>query len=363
MNMTTWCQARVVALFLLLALGGCDEAQDRPMPPPRPVLTTVVGGSGVEKLALVGTVEPRYQTDLSFRVFGRIVARDVEVGDVVHKGERVAALDPTALELTVRSQRAALANAQATLDNAAAVEQRQRTLHESNITSQAVLESAEQARIAAEAQVTSARSNLTKSGEQLSYAELHTDYDGVVTKVSAEVGQVVSVGQTVVTVARPDAREAVVDIPESAVHGVALGTKFDVALQLDERIRATGVLRELAPEADSITRSRRVRITLIDPPDTFRLGTTITARIKPGANAPMSTRVPASAVLEREGNARVFVVDEVHGIVLEQRVEIISRDDGHVTLKSALKPGARVVTAGVSSLKSGQHVHLEGDTD
>jgi RND family efflux transporter MFP subunit len=363
MTMPEWRHGRVLVPLMLAVLGGCDEAQDSPVPPPRPVLTTVVAGSGVEKLALAGSIEPRYRADLSFRVLGRIMARDVEVGDVVHKGQRVAAIDPIALELAVRSQRAALANAQASLANAAAVEERQRTLHERNVTAQATLESAEQARIAAQAQVTSARSNLTKSEEQLSYAELRSDFDGVVTAVSAEVGQVVSVGQTVLTVARPDVREAVVDIPESAVHDVAPGTSFDVSLQLDERIRTTGILRELAPEADSITRSRRVRITLKNPPDTFRLGTTVTVRIKPGANATKSVRLPASAVIERDGKAIVFVVNEDRGTVSEQPVRIVGRRDGHVMLAATLKAGTRVVTAGVKSLNPGQPVRLQGGAD
>jgi membrane fusion protein, multidrug efflux system len=363
MNLPEWRHARILVPLILAVLGGCGEAQDSPVPPPRPVLTTVVAGSGVERLALAGTVEPRYRTDLSFRVLGRIVARDVEVGDVVHKGQRVAALDPTALELTVRSQRAALANAQASLANATGVEYRQRTLRGHDVTAQATLESAEQALIAAEAEVTRARSNLTKSEEQLSYAELRSDFDGVVTAVSAEVGQVVSVGQTVLTVARPDVREAVVDIPESAVHDVAEGTTFNVALQLDQRIRTTGVLRELAPEADSVTRSRRARITLKDPPDTFRLGTTVTVRIKPAANATKSVRLPASAVLEREGNAIVFVINEDRGTVSEQAVTILARHDGLVTLASTLKVGTRVVTAGVNSLNAGQRVRFESEAE
>lgn len=360
--MTEWHRARVLVPLFLAVLGGCDEAQDSPVPPPRPVLTTVVTGSGADKLMLAGTIEPRYRTDLSFRVLGRIVARDVEVGDIVHKGQRVAALDPTALELTVRSQRAALANAQASLANAAAIEDRQRALRDRNVSAQATVESAEQARIAAEAEVTRARSSLTKSEEQLSYSELHSDFDGVVTAVSAEVGQVVGIGETVLTLARPDVREAVVDIPESAVHDVAPGTPFDVALQLDERIHSTGVLRELAPEADSVTRSRRARITLKDPPDTFRLGTTVTVRITPGANAPKSVRLPASAVLEREGHAIVFVVDEDSGTVSEEPVTILGRRDGLVTLASTLKLGTRVVTAGVKSLNAGQPVRLDSGT-
>jgi len=351
--------ARLLVLPVMLSLAGCDEAKDSPAPPPRPVLTMIVAGDRADNLSLAGTIESRYRTDLAFRVFGRIVARDVDVGDIVRKGQRVAALDPTALELAVRSQRAALTNAQASLTNAAAVEERQRTLLDRNVTAKATFETAEQARVAADSEVTRARSNLTKVEEQLSYAELRSDFDGVVTATSAEIGQVVSVGQTVVTVARPDVREAVVDIPEGASKDISPGAVFDVALQLDERMRTPGILREIAPEADSVTRSRRARITLENPPDTFRLGTTVTVRSRSAHSTTSKVRLPASAVIERDDRALVFVVDEASGTVSETPVEVVGRSDGSVTVVGPLKAGAHVVTAGVKSLNAGEPVRLD----
>ncbi|MFN3623389.1 MAG: efflux RND transporter periplasmic adaptor subunit [Hyphomicrobium sp.] len=350
---------RPLALLTLVALSGCDEAKDSPVPPPRPVLTVVVDGSHADRRAFAGTVEPRYRTDLSFRVLGRIVARDVEVGDIVRKGQRVAALDPTALELAVRSQRAALANAQASLANATAIAERQRTLRDRNVTAQATFEAAEQTRIAAEAEVTQSQSNLAKSEEQLSYAELRSDFDGVVTAIGAEVGQVVGVGQTVVTVARPDVREAVVDVPETVGNDISPGTQFEVALQLDERVRTSGVLREIAPEADSVTRSRRARITLSNPPDTFRLGTTVTVRMKPEANALQNVHLPSSAVLQKEDKAVVFVVNEENRTVSEVPVKVLGHSEGSVVVSGILKPGSRVVSAGLKSLNAGEPVRLD----
>jgi RND family efflux transporter MFP subunit len=350
---------RFLVLPMLVGLAGCDEAKDSPAPPPRPVLTMVVGSSSSEGPAFAGTIESRYRTDLSFRVLGRILSRDVEVGDIVHKGQRVAALDPTALEFALRSQRAALTNARAALVNAAATEQRQRTLRDRDVTPPSTFESSEQSRIAAEAEVTRAQSNLAKAEEQLSYAELRSDFDGVVTAVSAEIGQVVSVGQAVVTVARPDVREAVVDIPEAAGKDISPGTAFDVGLQLDESVHTAGVLREIAPEADSVTRSRRARITLDNPPNTFRLGTTVTVRMTSSASAPQSVRLPTSAVLERDGKALVFVVDENKGVATETPVNVVSRGEGSVVVTGPLQAGARVVTAGVNSLKAGEPVRIE----
>jgi membrane fusion protein, multidrug efflux system len=359
MNFKLLSRPHLLIPIALLAVAGCDEAKDNPAPPRRPVLSSVVAGGTVDNLALTGTIEPRYRAELSFRVFGRIIARDVEIGDIIHKGQRVAALDPTALQLAVRSQRAAFTNAEATLANTTAIEGRQRTLRDRNVTPQATLEAAEQTRIAADAEVTRSRSNLTKAEEQLGYTELRSDFDGVVTAIGAEVGQVVSVGQAVVTVARPDVREAVIDIPEEAVGSITPDTVFDVALQLDERVRTAGTLREISPEADSATRSRRTRITLADPPETFRLGTTVTVRIKPGVGAPQIVRLPASAVLERDGSALVFVIDETNGTVLETSVKVISRTDGVVVIAGSLQAGARVITAGINSLNSGEAVRID----
>ena len=136
-------------------------------------------------------MEPRYKTDLSFRVLGRLIARPVNVGDTVEQGEIVAAIDPTALELAVRSAKADLSRSQAQLANASATEERQRTLIATDTTSKETLDNAVQVRAGAQASVARAQANLTKAIEQLSYAQVKADFAGVVTAVSADVGQVV----------------------------------------------------------------------------------------------------------------------------------------------------------------------------
>ena len=180
--------------------------------PVRPVLSTVVEPMRSSSTVAVGTVEPRFKTDLSFRLLGRLIARPVNVGDLVGQGDVIAAIDSTALEFAVRSAKAELAKSQAQLANTSATEERQRTLITTDTTTKATLDNAVQARAGAEASVARAQANLTKALEQLSYAQLKSDFAGVVTAVGADVGQVVSPGQSIVTVARPDIREAVVDI-------------------------------------------------------------------------------------------------------------------------------------------------------
>ena len=236
-------------------------------------------------------MEPRYKTDLSFRVLGRLIARPVNVGDTVEQGEIVAAIDPTALELAVRSAKADLSRSQAQLANASATEERQRTLIATDTTSKETLDNAVQVRAGAQASVARAQANLTKAIEQLSYAQLKADFAGVVTAVSADVGQVVSPGQTVVTVARPDVREAVVDIGPDFPVPLRVGLPFTVSLQILPSVHVEGQIREIAPQADPVTRTQRVRIALNDPPPTFRLGATVTARLATDQRAIL--RVPA----------------------------------------------------------------------
>ena len=139
--------------------------------------------------------------------------------------------------------------------NASGTVSRQRTLIETGATTKATLDSAEQSNAAAQAAVIRAQSDLTKAREQLSYTKIDAEYAGVVTAVGAQVGQVVAPGQTVVTVARPDIREAVIDVADDLAGALQIGMPLTVALQLDPRIRVDGKVREIAPQADAVTRA------------------------------------------------------------------------------------------------------------
>ncbi len=173
-----------------LALASCKQEAKAPELV-RPVLSTVlqpaIPGSTVE----VGTVQPRYETNLGFRVLGRLIARPVNVGDLVAKGQTIAAVDPTALELAVRSAKADLSKAQALLENANGTEERKRILVRTDATTKQSLDDAEQVRAGAQASAARASANLAKAIEQLGYAQVKAEFAGVVTAVSAEVGQVV----------------------------------------------------------------------------------------------------------------------------------------------------------------------------
>lgn len=306
----------------------------------------------------MGVVEPQYKTNLAFRVLGRLTGRPVSVGDLVSEGQTVGVIDATALELAVRSAKAELTKAEAQLATATATEERQRTLITTAATTKQTLDNAEQARAGADASVAHAQANLTKAIEQRGYAQIKADFAGVVTAVGAEVGQVVSPGQNVVTIARPDIREAVVDIGEDFPVPLEIGLPFTVGLQLLPAVQVEGKVREIAPQADPATRLRRVRIALNNPPESFRLGTTVTAALGKGQSPTL--RVPASAVLAQDGANFVWVVDPPTSTVLLHKVDLAT-DQAGTRVPGGLAPGARIVTAGIHSLKQGQQVRIEQD--
>ena len=204
-----------------------------------------------------------------------------------------------------------------------------------------------------------ARANLTKAIEQLGYAQVRADFAGVVTAVSADVGQVVQPGQSVVTIARPDVREAVVDIGADFSVPLTVGLPFTVSLQPLPTVQVQGQIREIAPQADSVTRMRRVRIALNDPPESFRLGSTVTARPNNGHNQIL--RVPASAVLRKSAETFVWVVDDPASTVSLHKVDL-SEDEVGIRVNSGLTAGTRIVTAGIHSLEQGQQVRIQEES-
>jgi membrane fusion protein, multidrug efflux system len=331
-----------------LAMAGCQPETNVP-DPVRPVLSRIITPAVSASTVAVGTVQPRYQTDLGFRVLGRLIARPVNVGDLVAEGEIIAAIDPTALELAVRSAKADVSKAEALLENAIGTD----------ATTKQILDDAEQVRAGAQASSARARANLAKATEQLGYAQVKADFAGVVTAVSAEVGQVVSPGQRVVTVARPEVREAVVDVGPDFPVPLSVGLPFTVSLELLPDVQVQGQIREIAPQADQVTRMRRIRIALNDPPESFRLGSTITATF---SNAHGSIlRVPASAVLKQGPDSFVWVVDPSANTVSLQKIDV-TEDGGSLRVNSGLDAGARIVIAGIHSLKPGQQVRIEQES-
>jgi RND family efflux transporter MFP subunit len=348
----------VLTLAMVAALTGCKKEQAA-APTPRPAFTMLVEPSAALDMVFSGTVQPQVQTPVGFRVIGRMISRPVNAGDRVEKGETLAAIDPVALEMATRTAAANLASARAQFDNAASTETRQAALLEKKTTSQAAFDNAEQERAAAQANMEQAEANLAKAREQFSYAVLKADYSGIVTATYAEVGQTVSPGQPILAIAEPTRRDAVIDAPEKIIDDLRVGQDFDIALQIDPTRKVVGTVREIAPESDAVTRTRRVKIALDNPPDSLRIGATIFARPTTGANAKI--RIPDSSVLRDGDRTQVFVVDPANSRVALRDVDIApDRTPKRWIVRGGLKIGERIVTAGVHRLKAGEQVRIYG---
>lgn len=356
----------IVMGFAAFTLVACQEKTQTPASV-RPILSMRVAMDDVTQQSFVGTVEPRDKADLGFQALGRLMTRNVDVGDVVHPGDLIATLDATTLGLTTRSAEAALGNRRAERDNAAATVARVEALRATGTAAEASLDDARTAFDAADAAVRQAEADLAKARDALGHAEIRAGFAGVVTATGGEPGQTVSAGQSIVTLAKPDPRDAVIDIPDWMAGMLQAEAAFVIAPQIAPDQRIAGRLREVAPEADPVTRTRRVKIALAEPTSLFRLGSTVEVRAKRPANP--SILLPMTALLTREGESFVWVVtvDETKpmtgrlGSVALRPVTIAPFEGGRYRILSGLAAGERVAIAGVHSLEDGQKVLVEPD--
>lgn len=347
-------------LLSVSLLAGCDQDPSAgEEATPRPVKVVTAAAVQDKAPSLPGVVRARIETDLAFRTLGRMVNRNVDVGDLVHKGGVLAKIDPLSLQLAVRSAEADLRNAQAELDNAATTETRKRRLVQNNAASISDHDLAEQQLRSANANAARATASLAKANEQLGYSELRAEFDGVVTATSAEMGQTVSAGQPVLKLARLEQRDVVVDVPEAQFSNIRLDDRFKVALQLDSRVRAVGVVREIAPQADPNTRTYRLKIAIDRAADIFRLGAVVTASPLVGEKKE-AIALPLSALRHEGGASQVWVLDRSKARVTlrEVAIDAPASDARSVTVQSGLREGEEIVIAGVGELSDGQKVKL-----
>lgn len=348
----------------LVVLGGlmisaCSKSEPPPEPV-RPVLSVEVQPESVENLGrFAGNIQARYESTLGFRVSGRIAARSVDVGSEVEKGQLLATLDPTDQQNNLRASQGDLARIEAQWINTQATARRQQELFDRGVGAQAQLDIAQTDLRTTRSSLDQAKAAVSQAQDQLSYSELRTDHAAVVTDWKVEAGQVVSAGQEVVTLARPDIKEAVIDLPASLADELQQGVEFKVAGQLNPDISTTATLREIEPQAERSTRTRRARLTLADTPTAFRLGTaisvTLTTAIEP------RTQLPATAIQTIDGTTQVWIVDVPNQTVAPRQIKVLSQEGDSMVLVAGVNAGERVVSAGVNSLKPGQKVKVDKD--
>jgi len=345
----------ILSAGLLLSACGSDEEKPEPI---RPVLSMLVKPQVQSQLGrFAGSIQARFESTLGFRVSGRIARRWLDVGARVNPGDTLATLDPTDQQNQLRAAEGDLARVEAQWINAQANARRQQQLYDRGVGAQAQLDIAQTDLKTTGASLEQARSAVSQARDQLDYSTLRSDHAAVVTAWKAEAGQTVSAGQEVVTLARPDVKEAVIDLPIQLAEQLNKDLTFTVASQLDPSIHTTATLRELEPQADATTRTRRARLTLADTPAAFHLGTAISVTLTSAVTP--RTELPGTALLERDGKTQVWVVDPQQKTVSTRDVTLITRTANSIILASGVQPGERVVTAGVNTLKPGQQVTFD----
>lgn len=308
-----------------------------------------------QALLLAGTVVPRIESTLGFRVSGKIVQRSVDVGAVVQAGDVIAMLDPADYKLAVDNARAALASADADYARAKADHERYLNLRGSTAFVPQTLDQRQSIASTALARVDQARSQLASAENNLAYTVLQADSAGVVTAVQAEVGQVMAQGQGVIRLARTNELEIVVGVPEHRLKVVREAKDASFELWSDPGKRHAARLRELSPSADPVTRTYAARFSVIDPPEFIGLGMTATLGFERPDNTPVA-EVPLSSIFQRGTQPAVWVVDRTSGTVELRPVTIARWRDDTAAISSGVKDGELIATAGVHKLETGQKV-------
>jgi RND family efflux transporter MFP subunit len=348
----------LLAGLIAATVTGCDKPVP-PAPQARPVRAVAAERVAEgETVSLTGHVRSKDQASLAFRLDGRMIERPVNVGDLLTAGQVVAKLDPQIQQNSLRTAEGNLSSLEAQLREARITFWRQQELLKDGWTSRAKFDEAEHKLQTIQAQVDAAQAQVRIAEEQLSYTVLSADAPGTVTAKGAEPGEVVHAVQMIVELAREGGRDAVFDVPEQLNRTGPRDPLVQIALTNDPTVRATGRVREVAPQADATTRTFQVKVGIIDPPQGMELGSTVTGRIK--LSAPPGVEIPASALTEANGRPAVWVVDPQSKTVSLREVEVLRHDPATVVISQGLETGDLVVTAGVQTLRPGQKVQLLG---
>ncbi|HTE36168.1 MAG TPA: efflux RND transporter periplasmic adaptor subunit [Reyranella sp.] len=350
-----------VGAVALVALGAFSWKSNQPAaataePVVRPArVATINFRSHMHSLMLAGIVAPRIETTLGFRVSGKVISREVDVGAIVRPGQLIARIDPTDYRLAVDNARAALASADADHARAKADLDRYQMLRGSAAFMTQTLDARQSVSSTTSARVDQARSQLSSAENNLAYTELHADAAGVITAVLAEVGQVLAQGQGMVKLARSNELEILVGVPEHRLQTVRDASRVTFELWSDAGHKYAAKLRELSPSADPMTRTYPARFTVVDQPSFIGIGMTASL-ILARPDSELLAEVPLSAIFQQGKEPAVWVVDKATSTVSLRPVTISRWRDETALIASGVNNGDVVAAAGVHKLEPGQKI-------
>ncbi|RDJ24049.1 efflux RND transporter periplasmic adaptor subunit [Bosea caraganae] len=344
----------VAATALVLALAACQNEQAATTEG-RPVrVVTVEAGKLANDVQLSGEIQAEKNVGLAFRIGGRVTERSVNVGDSVKTGQVIARLAPTLEQNALTAARAALEAARGEVDTARGTFARQEGLMAQGFTTRPRFDQALKAQEVAQAQLENAEAQVELAQDRLGFTDLRAGVAGVVTTRNVEPGEVVQPGQIVVQLAREDGRDAVFNVPARLLETQAGDSTIRVALADAPTVTALGRVREVAPQADPVTRTFQVRVGLQDPPEAMRLGSTVVGTLELTSDSVVS--IPASALAQQGLSPAVWVVDPAKSTVSLRNVDVLRFDPGQVIVSQGLEPGEIIVSGGIQALHLGQRV-------
>ena len=341
-------------------LTACSRHEPAPEPV-RSVKLVTVGPSALQmQLEYAGEVRARIESRIGFRVAGKIVQRQAELGQRVQAGQLLARLDVSDYALATQAARAQVAAATTQRDLAAADFERFSKLKAQNFISGAELDRREAQLKSAQAQLDQARAQLATQGHQADYTRLLADAAGVVTGIEAEPGQVVAAGTPVVRIARDGPRDAVFFVPEDRVGQLRVGLPVQVRAWSADTLMP-GEVREVAASADPVTRTFLVKVA-VQAKDVPPLGATV--YVTPqwhAAEGLQAIKLPTSSLRQEGGETAVWVYEPGDGgggggTVRSQVVQVATADGNEAVIAAGLAPGIQVVASGVHVLTPGQKV-------
>jgi RND family efflux transporter MFP subunit len=348
----------IAAVALLFCLAACDAGGPEEARRPQNVVTQKVFRQSYDvAVILTGYVRARVQTELSFRVTGRVIEREGDVGEHVEADATLARLDPSEQQADVDSAKAALVGAEATMRQALATFERQKALLAKGFTTQSNYDSADKSRLTAAGSFDGAKAQLAAAIDALSYTRLHAGHPGIITDRYIEVGQVAQSGQPAFGFAQDGPRDAVFSVYESIFLKHPSGNGVDLALVADPEVKARGHIREISPVVDATNGTVQVKVEIDANAPRMPLGAAVTGE----GHWQLADAVvlPWTAMTSKNGQTSVWVVDPAtHAVVLRPVVVELYEKDKTV-LRAGLQPGETVVTEGGKFLREGQIVRME----
>jgi len=342
-----------------LLLVACQREAETAAPAARPVRTiTVEKRTAGVPLSFSGRIEAEDEVALAFRISGRLLESNGKLGDRVQPGQVMARLESQNELNALRQAQAGLAAAQGQLTQARNHFDRQETLLAQGWTTRANYDVATQARQTAQSQVDAAEAQLKTAHDLVSFTELTADAPGVITAIGPSAGEVVQAGQMMFRLARQEGRDAVFDVPAQLIRSAPSDPQITVSLADDPTVTARGRVREVAAQANAVTRTFEVKVGLTEPPPAMRLGATVIGRLE--TNAGPIIEIPATALTRSNQQPAVWIVDPASRTVSMRNVDVLRFEQAKVVVSQGLDSGEIVVTAGVQALHPGQKIRLLG---